>query len=66
MTKLSVGDVAPPFTLDDPDEVATKNANYRLRVNGVLQPGGGGAADGTSTDPDLARVLPISKRSNFR
>lgn len=53
-------------TLDDPDEVATKNANYRLRVNGVLQPGGGGSADGTSTDPDLARTLPISKRSNFR
>lgn len=29
-------------TLDDPTETATKNANYRLRINGATQPGGSG------------------------
>lgn len=44
-------------TLDDPDEVATKNADYQLVVNGVLQPGGSGTGD-----PVAAKTHPVSKR----
>lgn len=46
-------------TVDDPDEVATKNANYRLRVNGVLQPGGSGDTDRPPVALLLSKALPI-------
>lgn len=51
-------------TVDDPQEVATKNANYRLRVNGRTQPGGRGNTNPTTAGSTLAKRLPVSRRSN--
>ncbi len=53
-------------TVSDPAEMATKNANYRLRVNGRLQPGGTGDVDATAADAVLAAMLPVSERIKFR
>jgi len=44
-------------TADDPGEVATKNASYRLRVNGTTQRGGGGDTNATASTAALATRL---------
>ncbi|GAA2098065.1 hypothetical protein GCM10009841_10810 [Microlunatus panaciterrae] len=46
-------------TVDDPKEVATKNASYRLRVNGTLQPGGSGNTGVSPGQLPLSRQLPV-------
>jgi hypothetical protein len=48
---------------DDPDETATENASYRLRVNGVRQPGGGGDTLTTTGTAKTAKRLPVSERT---
>lgn len=52
-------------TVDDPQELANKNANYTLKINGALQPGGRG-----NTAPlagsTLDRRAPVSKRLPVR
>ena len=53
-------------TADDPNETATKNASYRLRVNGVLQPGGGGSALSATGTTKAAKQLPVSQRRAIR
>jgi hypothetical protein len=44
--------------VDDPSEVATKNATYNLNLNGVVQPGGSGD---TGATPSL-----VSKQLDLR
>lgn len=52
-------------TVDDPTESANKNANYGLRVNGVLQPGGRGNTVPLSDGTLLTRTAPISHRRDI-
>ncbi|HEY9291537.1 MAG TPA: peptidase M6 [Microlunatus sp.] len=47
---------------DDPTETATKYANYALKINGVIQPGGAGEAASTADPSLLAKQLPTSHR----
>jgi hypothetical protein len=42
-------------TADDPGEVATKNARYRLRINGSTQRGGRGNTNAAAESPAQAR-----------
>lgn len=49
-------------TVDDPREVANKNANYALRINGVLQPGGAGDTAPLADGALLAGKAPVSHR----
>ncbi len=49
-------------TVDDPQELANKNANYTLRVNGVLQPGGQGNTAPLADGALLAGKAPLSHR----
>ena len=53
-------------TADDPAETATKNASYRLRVNGVLQPGGAGSTLSTTGTTSAAEKLPVAQRRSIR
>jgi hypothetical protein len=57
--------IAFVVTVDDPTEAANKNAGYRLRVNGELQPGGRGDTVVTTGTP-AAKQLPVSKRRSLR
>lgn len=52
-------------TVDDPQELANKNANYTLKINGVLQPGGQGNTVPLG-DAALDRRAPISQRLPVR
>ena len=54
------------MTADDPNETATKNASYRLSVNGVRQPGGGGDTLTTTGTTKAAKRLPVSERRSLR
>jgi hypothetical protein len=53
-------------TADDPNETATKNASYRLIVNGARQPGGGGDTLTTTGTAKAAKRLPVSERRSLR
>ncbi|WP_161605938.1 immune inhibitor A domain-containing protein [Microlunatus speluncae] len=49
-------------TVDDPQELANKNANYKLKVNGVLQPGGQGNTAPLADGALAAGKAPVSHR----
>lgn len=49
-------------TADDGGETATKYASYKLVVNGVTQPGGGGDTAATTGSASAAEKLPTSTR----
>jgi hypothetical protein len=51
---------------DDPSESISKYAGYRLVVNGVTQPGGGGDTAATTGTPAAAKLLPTSERRTLR
>ena len=52
-------------TVDDPQELANKNANYTLRINGVVQPGGRGNTAPLADGSLLAGKAPVSHRLNI-
>src|SRR5690606_36120264 len=49
-------------TLDDPQELANKNANYTLKINGVVQPGGRGNTVPLADGALRAGKAPVSHR----